>query len=161
MLTKVLVHGDRPSAKLQNQHFTHRPQAGGDLELVQCREPPMPKAAPKWAAAPNTLPAINSKPPMAVPTSSIPTTSLPNEITEAAVTVPDDGGPKQSVADAITIDKWRRPIEFRSWRMSFTGDVSHSSQYPKAATLWIGEVEDAKSIDNAITSASFTGRPNA
>ena len=36
--------------------------------------------------------------------------------------------------------------------MSFKSEVSHSSQYPRAAVL-------SKSIDDLITSASVTGRP--
>ena len=31
--------------------------------------------------------------------------------------------------------------------------TSRSLEYPRAAMLWIGEVEDAKSIDELITSA--------
>ena len=43
--------------------------------------------------------------------------------------------------------------------MSFKSDVIHSSQYPRAAMLWIGEVEDAKSIDDIITSALINWDP--
>ena len=39
------------------------------------------------------------------------------------------------------------------------GEVSQSSQYPRAAMLFIGDVEDAKNIDDVINSASVTGRP--
>ena len=38
--------------------------------------------------------------------------------------------------------------------------VTHSSQYPRSSMLWIGAVEDAKSIDYLITLASMPGKPN-
>ena len=37
--------------------------------------------------------------------------------------------------------------------------VSHSSQYPRAAMLWIGKVEDAESIDDLITSTLISWDP--
>ena len=43
-------------------------------------------------------------------------------------------------------------------KIGFKSELSHSSQYPRAAMLWIGEVEDEKSIDELISSASITGR---
>ena len=46
---------------------------------------------------------------------------------------------------------WPQPAEFRSWKIIFKSEVSHSSQCPRAAILWIGEVEDAKNIDDLIT----------
>ena len=49
---------------------------------------------------------------------------------------------------------------FRSWRIIFKSEASHSWQYPKASTLWIGEVEDARKIDDLTTSASITGDPS-
>ena len=44
-------------------------------------------------------------------------------------------------------------------KISFKGEVCLSSQYPRAAMLWIGEVEDAESIDELSTSASIIGSP--
>ena len=46
------------------------------------------------------------------------------------------------------------------WKISFIREVSRSSQYLRVAMLWIGEVEIAKSVDDLITSASITGKPN-
>ena len=43
--------------------------------------------------------------------------------------------------------------------MSFKSAISHYSQYPRAAMLWIGEVEDAESIDDIITSALLSWDP--
>ena len=40
-------------------------------------------------------------------------------------------------------------------------EVSHSSQYPRASMLWIGELEDAKSIDGLITSISVPWKTNS
>ena len=40
-----------------------------------------------------------------------------------------------------------------------TDGFTHSSEYPTVAVLWIGEVEDANSIDDLITSASTFGAP--
>ena len=51
----------------------------------------------------------------------------------------------------IVVDKCPQPTELRSWKISLRSEVSHSSQYP------ICEVEDAKSIDDLITSASKAG----
>ena len=47
----------------------------------------------------------------------------------------------------------------QNWKISFKSEVSQSSQYRRAAMLCIGEVEDAKSLDDLITSASVAGRP--
>ena len=49
--------------------------------------------------------------------------------------------------------------KMRSWlgKFRFKSEVSHSSQYPRAAVLWI--VEDAEGIADHITSASTTGKP--
>ena len=58
------------------------------------------------------------------------------------------GGPKKKEAEAIIVDKWPRPAEFRSWIISFKSEVCHSSQYPSL-------YEDVKSIDELITSASI------
>ena len=56
--------------------------------------------------------------------------------------VSDYGGPKKRESGAVIIDKWLQRTEFRSWKIRFESEVSHSSQYPRAAVLWIGEVED-------------------
>ena len=70
-----------------------------------------------------------------------------------------DREPKKRKAEQITVDKWHQATEFGSWKNSFDTEVSHSSQYPRTAVLWIGEVEGAESIDDLITSAPFTGEP--
>ena len=44
--------------------------------------------------------------------------------------------------------------------MSLTSEVSPSSQHPRAGVLWVGEVKDADSIDDLISSASISGRPS-
>ena len=106
----------------------------------------MSRAAPKLAAAPITPPANISRTPMAVPNSSIPTTSSPIGGSEGTETVLDYGGPKKR--ESVVTDKWHQPTEFRSWKISFKSEVSHSSQYPRAAMLWIGEIEDAESFDD-------------
>ena len=85
---------------------------------------------------------------MAVPKSSVPTTSAPTEDTDLTVTFPSYAGPKKREAEQIIVDKWPQPTECRSWKMSFKSAVSHSSPYPNAAMLWIGEVEDAERIDD-------------
>ena len=67
--------------------------------------------------------------------------------------------PKKKEAEAIIFDKWPQPTELICWKMSFKNEVSHSSQYPRTAMLWKGEVEDIECIDELSTSASITGRP--
>ena len=59
------------------------------------------------------------------------------------------------------IDKWLQAAKFRSGKFSFKSEVSHSAQRPGTALRCIGEVEDAKSIDNLdlITSPSVPGKP--
>ena len=61
--------------------------------------------------------------------------------------------------EAMIIGTLLQPTEFRNWKTSFKSEVCQSSQYPRAAMLWIGEVEDAESIVELFTSASRTGRP--
>ena len=101
-----------------------------------------------------------SKTPVAVHNPSFPTTSLPLErSTEATVTIPHYGWPNEKEAEVILIDKWARRTEFRSWNISCKSEVSHSWQNSRAAMLRIGEVEETKSIDELITSASVTGDP--
>ena len=144
-----------PSVSSITEPAISHPQAGSDPELIQLQEHSMPRAAPKLAAAPSTPPASIPKAPMAVPTSPFATTSFPIERTDSTVTVPDYGGPKKKKeAEAIIIDKWPQPTEFRSWKFIFKSEVSQSSQYPIAAVLWIGETEDAESIDGLVISAS-------
>ena len=87
------------------------------------------------------------------------TTSSPIESTDSTLTVLDYEGPQQREAGQITIDNWPQPTEFRSWKISFNSEVSHSMQYPRAARPWTGEVEDATSTSELITSASLTGDP--
>ena len=57
------------------------------------------------------------------------------------------------------IDNWPPPTESGKFEISFKSEFSHSSQYPRAAMLWIGEAEDPESIYDLITSASRTGDP--
>ena len=75
----------------------------------------------------------------AVHKSTTPTTSLLVEGTEATLTVPDGGGPKKRKAEAIVVDTWLQPAKFRSRKISFKSEVSHASQHPRAAVLWIGK----------------------
>ena len=74
----------------------------------------MPKAASKLTAGPSTPPSSISKTPVAVHNSSIPTIFLPTGSTEATVTAPDYGGLNKREAEAVVIDKWLQPREFRS-----------------------------------------------
>ena len=75
------------------------------------------------------------------------------------MTVPDCGGPEKREAEAIVIDNLLQLASFRTWEISFKSEVSQSSQYPRAAMTSIGEVDDARSIDELSTSASTTGDP--
>ena len=75
-----------------------------------------------------------SKSPMVVPNSSIPTTSLPIESAASTVTVHNHGGPEKREAEAIIIDKWPEPTEFRSWKISVINEVSISQS--RYATDW-------------------------
>ena len=131
------------------------PMSCFDLVSIHCRK----QHQYKLAAAPSTPPASIPKVPMTVPNSSIPTTSLSIGGTAPAVRVPDYGGPKQGDAEAIFVDKWAQPTDISSWEISFKSEVSHFSQYTRAAMLRIGEVEDAESMDGLIASASWSGRP--
>ena len=70
--------------------------------------------------------------PVAVHNSTIGTTSLPIECKETTVTDPKYGGPEKIGAEAILIDKCPQSTEFRSWTISFKGEVFHSSQYPQS-----------------------------
>ena len=123
------------------------------------RKNTMPKAASKLAAAPRTRQAIILKTQVAVHNFSIPTTSFTT-------------GKYRSYSDSHWL--WRTQkersrgkydwqmastTEFRSWKLSFKNEFSQSSPLPRAAMLRHGEVEDADSIDELITLASFTGRP--
>ena len=64
--------------------------------------------------------------------------------------VPDNGKPKKRETEVIIIDKWPEPTEFGSWEISFESEVTRSSQYPRAGMQWIGEDEDAKSMDDLL-----------
>ena len=57
------------------------------------------------------------------------------------------------------IDKWPQPTDIISCKMIFKSEVSHSSQYPRLAMLWTGDLQDAHSIDDLNTPASVTRRP--
>ena len=50
--------------------------------------------------------------------------------------------------------KWEKQSQF-----FLTDGFTHSPKIPRVAVLWIGEVEDANSIDDLITSASTLGGP--
>ena len=106
--------------RITESAISRPPQAGGDPELFLQREHTMPQAASKLAVARSTTPASISKTPVAEHKSTITT-----------VTVPDNGGPKKIAAEAILVDKCFQPTEFRSWRISFTSEVFHSSQSPE------------------------------
>ena len=143
-------------SRITEPEISHLPQAGRDPELFKQKQHSAPNAGPKLSVAPRTPPASDSNALLAVPNSSLPTTSLPTETTALTVTVPDCGGPLEREAEAIIFDKWPQPAEFRSWTMSFKSEVYRSSQYPRAGMQWIGEVEDAASIDDLFCSASRT-----
>ena len=139
--------------------ISHLPQAGGDpvlsyKESIQCR-----KQHQNWFAVPITPPASVSNTAVAVHISSVPTTSLPIVCTEAAVTVPDYGGLRRLQAEAIIIDKRPQTTELRSSKICLRSGVSHSSQHPRAAMLWIGQVVGSKSIDDLITQHLYPGYP--
>ena len=51
------------------------------------------------------------------------------------------------------------PTEFRSWKIRFKATSRILRNTLESAMLWIGEVEDGKSIHDLITSASIAGRP--
>ena len=160
VLMNVLLHRHHLSAEWQNQQSVICHKLGGDSELFLQREHVLPKAASKLAAAPSAAQASISKNPVTAHNSSIPTASLPIESTEAAVTVPDNRGSKKREAEAIIIDMWPQPPEFRSWKISFKSEVCHPSQYRRAAMPRIGEAEDPQSIGDLINSASFTAKTN-
>ena len=67
------------------------------------------------------------------------------EGTNSTVRVPDYGRPTTRI----------QKLEI----LAPKSEVSHSSQYPSAAMLGIGEVEGARSIDDFNISASLTGKP--
>ena len=159
MLMTVLLHRHHPSSWYRNQQSVIYHQLEVTPSRSYKRKNTMPKAASKLAAAPSTRQARISKTQVAAHNFLFRRLLLPLGSTEATVTVPDYGGPRKREAEANMIDKWRQPTEFRSWKLSFKNEFSHSSPHPRAAMLWIGEVEDAKSIDELITSASITGRP--
>ena len=127
-------------------------------------EDTMPKAASKLAAAPSTPPASTSKTPMAGPDSSNPTISWPVEGAEATVTVSDLGGHQKREADGIIFAKGlfnQQILEVGKLVVKFVSKVRSFilRNILRAAMLWIGEVEDAKSVDDFITSACTTGEP--
>ena len=93
----------------------------------------MPKAATKLAEAPSTPPASNSKAPLAVPNSSGP----PTEASSSTVTVPDYGGSERPKGETSTVIRSTSPqtTEFGIWEVGFKSEVSHFSQYSRAAML--------------------------
>ena len=88
--------------------------------------------------------------------SSIPTTSLPIERTEATVTVPDYGRPEKREAEAVIIDNWPQLTEFRSWKIRFNSEPSHSSQIPEPLCHGLVKLRILKSIDDFFNSAPVT-----
>ena len=162
VLMKVMLHRHHPSAELRNQqsgiyHKLAVTPSCSYKESIQCR-----KQLPNWLQLrvyhhrgsrtlfwQYTIPLFRRL------------TSPPIESTEATMTVPGYGRPKKKGAETIIIiiDTCLQPTEFKSWKISFKSEVSHSSQYPRAAMLRIGEVEDATSIDDRMTAAPKTGRP--
>ena len=60
----------------------------------------------------------------------------------------------------ITFDTRPQPADFGSLKISFKTEVTHSSQFPRDAVPWNGEVQVAESIDDLITSASMTKKVN-
>ena len=161
VLMKVLLHRHHPSAELRNPQSAICHNLESDPELFLHREHTMPKAASKLDAAPSTPPWSISKAPVVVSNSSVPTTSLSSESTNSTVTVSDYGGPKKResrIKLPLTSGLSRQNLEVGK-SVSSKSEVSHTSQYPRATTLWIGEVDDAKSVDDLIASASIAGRP--
>ena len=99
-------------SRITEPAISHLPQPGGDPELFLQREHSMPKAASKLSAGPSTPPSSISKTPAAI--LLFRRLFLPTGSTEATVTAPDYGGFNKRVAEAIVIDKWASPTEFRS-----------------------------------------------
>ena len=144
-------------SRISEPAISHLPHPNGSY----IREHTMVKTVSTLLAALSTPPASISKTPVAAHSYSLPTTSLPIGRTEATVTVLVFGGPQKREAEAIIIDTWLQSTEFESWKNSSKSEVSHSSQYTRVAMPWIGEVEDAKSIDELMTSASKNRKTNA
>ena len=51
-------------------------------------------------------------------------------------------------------------LEFQSWKVNFRTEVCLRTADPQITMRWIKEVEIAESIDEHMTSRSFTGQPN-
>ena len=98
-------------SRITEPAISHQPQPRGDRELFLQREHSMPKAASKLTAGPSTPPSSISKTPVAI---VLFRRLLPIGITEATVTAADYGGLNKREAEAIVIDKWLQPTEFRS-----------------------------------------------
>ena len=80
---------------------------------------------------------------MSEPNSSVRTTSLPVESTEGTVTLPDYG-PKKREAEHTASNEYAFSRQNLIVGKSDSKEkFSHSSQFPRVAIPWIGEVEDA------------------
>ena len=137
--------------------MSHLQVAGVDPGLFLQKEHTMQKTASTVAAAASTPQASFSKTPVAGHYSSTLTTSIPIGSNRGYSDSPELWANKRR-AEAIIVDSWPQPTELGSWKLSFKNVVSFFA-IPRAAMLWIGEVEDAKSIDDIIVSASLSGRP--
>ena len=106
--------------------ISHPPQAGGDPELFQLRENSQCREQhQKWLQLRVRHQRACRKLHWQLPFLVCPTNS---SAIECKVAVPDYGGPKKRDTDASIIDKWLQPTQFRSWKISFRSEVSHSSQ---------------------------------
>ena len=75
--------------------------------------------------------ATSSKAPPTTPTAQIPKHSLTTtQNANCSSIVPEHGGPIKKEADQVTVDQWPQPTKFRSWKISFESEASHSLQYP-------------------------------
>ena len=57
--------------------------------------------------------------------------------------------------------KFPDSMEFQSWKVNFRSEVCLRTAEPQITTLWIKEVEKAKSIDELMTSRSIVGRSDS
>ena len=151
VLTKVWLHRQNPSAEKRNQqsviyHKLEVTPSCSHEKITQCREQHQ-----NWLQLRGTPLASNLSAPLAVPNSCILTTSLPTETTAPTVAVPKSGGPEKERNRRQSLLTWPRPTEFMSWKITLNSEVTDSSQCPRAAVLWTGEVDDAGSTDDLTT----------
>ena len=151
VLTKVWLHQHNPSAKKRNQqsviyHKLEVTSRCSHEKITQCREQHQ-----NWLQFGGTPRASNLSAPLAVPNSCILTTSLPTETTAPTVAVLDYGGPEKERNRRQSLLTWPRPTELISWKITLNSEVTDSSQCPRAAVLWTGEVDDAGSGDDLTT----------